>query len=451
MTELSAIAQRIVDRANDGEALEAYVARGTDTELRVYEGEIESLATATSAGVGIRILLAGDDGARAGFAWAGSLDQDAIDIALDNARENARFAAPDPFVALSEPDGVAAKEISLRAADFDEVSLDDKIAMTKELDRLTRSADMRIRQVDSADYGDSIVESAIASTNGVAVSSQRTNAFLSVSALAGSDDETQTGSGFSIGRRPQDLDLADASTQAVERSVRMLGAKKVPSMKTTVIFDPRVASTLLSVIAGALSGEAVVKGRSFFEGRLGEMVAGSDVSIIDDPTDLRAFSASRFDGEGLACRRNVLIEHGRLTNFVYDTVSARRAGTVSTGSAVRGGYAGTPGAGCRAVVLSPGKHSSQEILSSVGDAFYVQSITGVHSGVSPVSGDFSVGAEGLLIRNGEFAEPVREVTVASTLQKMLLSMVAIGNDVTFLPGVACGQTLAISDFQLSGS
>ena len=181
------------------------------------------------------------------------------------------------------------------------------------------------------------------------------------------------------------------------------------------------------------------------------MVAGSDVSIIDDPTDLRAFSASRFDGEGLACRRNVLIENGRLTNFVYDTVSARRAGTVSTGSAVRGGYAGTPGAGCRAVVLSPGKHSSQEILSSVGDAFYVQSITGVHSGVSPVSGDFSVGAEGLLIRNGEFAEPVREVTVASTLQKMLLSMVAIGNDVTFLPGVACGQTLAISDFQLSGS
>jgi PmbA protein len=136
--------------------------------------------------------------------------------------------------------------------------------------------------------------------------------------------------------------------------------------------------------------------------------------------------------------------------FVYDTVSARRAGTSSTGSAVRGGFAGTPGAGCRALVLAPGDLGAEQILAAVDNGLYVQSVSGVNSGVNPVSGDFSVGAEGLMIRGGAFAEPVREITVASTLQRMLQSITAIGADLRWLPGSAAGQTLAIADMQLSG-
>jgi PmbA protein len=152
----------------------------------------------------------------------------------------------------------------------------------------------------------------------------------------------------------------------------------------------------------------------------------------------------------LACRRNVLISEGVLRMFVYDTVSARRAGSVSTGSAVRGGFAGTPGAGCRALVLSPGTKGPDEILATIGDGLYVQSISGIHSGVNTVSGDFSVGAEGLMIEGGTLARPVREATVASTLQRMLQSVVEIGADLRWLPGVAAGQTLAVADMALSG-
>lgn len=451
MSELNEVVARIVDGAQGNEEVEAFAARGTETDVRVYEGTIESLSTATSAGIGIRVLLDGDAGTRAGFAWAGSLDDEAIARAFAQARENAQFAAPDPFVALATPDGVAPSDVDVAAQDYEQFSVDEKIAMAIELEAQTRHGDPRIRQVDSADYGDAIVESAIASTRGIATHAARTSAYISVSALAGDDAETQTGSGFSIGRSPADLDLADAAHQAIDRSVRMLGATKIESRKTVVVFDPRVASTVLSVVAGALSGEAVVKGRSFFEGRLGEAVAIPGFTMVDDPTDARAYSAARFDGEGLACRRNVLINDGVLERFVYDTVAARRAGTTSTGSAVRGGFAGTPGAGCRAVIVEPGGMGPEEIVAMVGDGVYVQSITGVHSGVSPVSGDFSVGAEGLLIRNGALAEPFREVTVASTLQRMLQSIVAIGADQTWLPGVACGQTLAIGEFQLSGT
>ncbi len=174
------------------------------------------------------------------------------------------------------------------------------------------------------------------------------------------------------------------------------------------------------------------------------------MTLVDDPTDARAYGAASHDGEGLACRRNVLIADGVLRMFVYDTVSGRRAGTASTGSAVRGGFAGTPSAGCRALVLAPGDKGLEQILAAVGDGLYVQTVSGIHSGVNTVSGDFSVGAEGLMIRGGTLAEPVREVTVASTLQRMLQGVVEIGGDLRWLPGTAAGQTLAVAEMALSG-
>ena len=453
MSELLDLARSVVERARPGEGVEAYVARGHDTEVRAFAGEVEHLASASSAGIGVRVVLGAADGegSRVGFAWAGSLEPGVVDAVLADARDNAVYATPDPHVALAQPDGVAATELDLWDPGFSGVSTDEKVRMALELEQMVRGADPRVRQVESADYGDASVEIALASTTGIRASTRRTSAYVSVSAIAGDGEESQTGSGFSVGRSAPALDLERAGRDAVTRAVRLLGAGKVRSGRFTVVFDPRVVATLLSVVSSALSGEAVVKGRSFFAGRLGEEVAAGIVTLVDDPTEPRAYGAAAFDGEGLACRRNVLIDGGVLEGFVYDSVSARRAGTVSTGSAVRSGYAGTPGAGCRALALSPGELDQPAILASVGDGVYVQSVTGVHSGVSTVSGDFSVGAEGLMIRAGALAEPVREVTVASTLQRMLRSVLHVGCDVEWLPGAAAGQTLAIGDMQLSGS
>jgi PmbA protein len=452
VTELLDLAHAVVGRALPGEGVEVYVARGKDTEVRAYDGEIEQLATASSAGVGIRVVVpAGGEGNRVGFAWAGSLEPSVVDEVLRDARDNAAFATPDPDVVLAEPDGVPVAALDLWHPGFAETSTDRKVELALELERMVRHADPRVRQVDSADYGDASVEMAIASTTGIAATSRRTSAFLSVSAIASDGKGTQTGNGFSVGRAAAELDAERAADDAVARAVRLLGARKPRSGRITAVFDPRVVSTILSIVAGALSGDTVVKGRSIFAGRLGEEVAAQAVTLVDDPTDARAFGAARFDGEGLACRRNLLIDAGVLKGFVYDTVSARRAGAVSTGSAVRGGFAGTPGAGCRAVVLSPGTLDQGAILSDVGTGIYVQSVTGVHSGVNPVSGDFSVGAEGLMVRTGELAEPVREATVASTLQRMLLSIRHVGADIEWLPGTAAGQTLAVADMQLSGA
>jgi PmbA protein len=452
VSDLMELATSVVEQAQAGEGMEVFVSRGTENEVRAYDGAVESLTSADSSGVGIRIVLDGPDGqgSRLGFAWAGSLDPDVVQAALRDARDNARYATPDPDVVLAEPDGQTAVEQDLWDDGVISTPMEDKIALALELERATRGADPRVRQVSSADYSDGRVEVALASTTGIRSTSRRTTAFLSVDAIAGDGADSQTGTGFSVGRSPDGLDPQEAMGDAVLRATRLLGAQKARSGRCTVVFDPRVVSTLLSVVSSALSGEAVVKGRSFFAGRIGETVANAAVSLTDDPTDGRAFAASSYDGEGLACRRNVLISDGVLRMFVYDTVSARRAQTRSTGSAVRGGFSGTPSAGCRALVLTPGEMSADEILALVGDGLYVQSVTGMHSGVNPVSGDFSVGAEGLMIRGGALAEPVREVTVASSLQRMLQSVVGIGNDLRWLPGVAAGQTLAIAEMQLSG-
>jgi PmbA protein len=446
------LATSVVERAQPGEDMEVYVTRGTENEVRAYEGAVESLTSADSSGVGIRILHdeGGDAGRRMGFAWAGSLEPEVIADTLRDARDNARYATPDPDVVLASPDGVAAVDLDLWDEGVVTTPMREKVALAIELERATRSADTRVRQVSSADYADGRAEFALASTTGIRSTARRTTAFVSVDAIAGEGADTQTGTGFSVGKGPSALDPDEAKDDAVLRATRMLGATKARSGRCTVVFDPRVVSTLISVVASALSGEALVKGRSLFAGRIGEVVADAAVTLVDDPTDGRAFQASSHDGEGLASRRNVLIADGILRMFVFDTVSARKADTTSTGSAVRGGFAGMPSAGCRALVLSPGTKGADEILASVGEGLFVQSVSGIHSGVNPVSGDFSVGAEGLMIRNGALAEPVREVTVASTLQRMLQQVVEIGRDLRWLPGLAAGQTLAIADMALSG-
>ena len=451
MSELLQRAQALLERARDGEEMEVFISRGVETEVQAYQGEIENLSSSSSAEIGIRILVDGPQGARVGSAYAGSLDDEAITEAIENARDNARFATEDEFVAFARPDGVAAVSLSLCDPSVTSTSMDDKVAMAIELEARVRSGDKRIRQVDSANYSDYLADAAIVTTTGISAALERSGAYLSVEAIASDGDEDQTGWGLSVGRAPGELSIESAAVDAIRRATRMLGAVKAPSSKGVAVFDPRTAATLWSIMGGALSGDAVVRGRSFFAGRLDEMVASPLVTLIDDPTDARHFAASPFDSEGLASRRNELITQGRLHQFVYDTVSGRRAGTASTGNAVRGGVSGSPSAGCRALQLMPGDYDQDEIFRRVGQGIFVESLTGVHSGVNPISGDFSVGITGLMIRDGVLAEPIREVTIASTLQRMLLDVIYVGNDVEWLPGTTAGSTLAIDAISLSGS
>jgi PmbA protein len=445
-TELLTIVDRIVAQAKPGEQIDAFVSRGGDTEVRVYEGEVEHFVSAQAEGVGIRIIRDG----RTGFAYAGTLDEDAVREVLAEARDNVQFGTYDEWAGLAEPDGVAVTDQPLWNEQLASFPTEHKIDFAKQLEQLTLAADPRVR-VDDSNYADAFAEAAVATTSGIRQWGRENGCYLSVSTLADDNGETQTGFGFTVGRSPDAFDLEKAARDAADRATRLLGATKPASRRTTVVLDPFVTAQLLGIVASTLNGEAVVKGRSLFKDRLGEQVAPPFVTLVDDPTNPLAYTATDIDGEGLAARRNLLIADGVLDMFVHNSYSARRAGTVSTGNAVRGGFAGTPGVGALALHLVPGTRTQEEIIAGIDEGLLVQSVQGIHSGVNTISGDFSTGAAGLMIRNGTVAEPVREFTIASTLQRLLLDIVEVGGDVDWLPMRAAGVTLVVSDVTMSGN
>lgn len=445
--ELLEVGDRVVALAQGGEQVEAVVLRSSDTEVRVYEGEIESFSSAQSQGVGVRVIVDG----RQGFAYAGTLDDDVLAETVAEARDNAAFGEPDEFNGLAEPDGVSVAELDLYREGLLSVPTDDKISLAQQLEAAVKAADARITGVESAEYVDSVGDMAVVTSTGIRTSGRETACYVAAYVLAEEDGDTQTGFGFSVGREPSDLDVAKAAADAADRATRLLGATKPASGRVTVIFDPYVTAQFLAILGSTLSGEAVLKGRSLFADRIGESVGAAQLTLVDDPTDTRAFTAGQTDGEGLATRRNVLIEGGTLRQFVHNTYTGRRSGTASTGSAIRGGFKSTPGAGCQAVSLLPGELSQDALIAQVGDGILVQSVSGLHSGVNPVSGDFSTGAEGLRIAGGAVGEPLREFTIASTIQKMLGDVAAVGADLEWLPMSAAGVSLVIGDVTISGA
>ncbi len=446
-TELLDIATRVAGWADSGEQVEVFVAEELETEVRAYAGEVESFTSARSQGIGVRVVAKG----RQGYAYAGTLDPSALAETLLQARDNATFAEADEFNGVAEPDGVDPVEFDLFDPSLDGFSTEDKVALAIELERCTLGADPRIAGIETAEYADTRCESAIATSTGIAGTSLETGCYLATYAMAEAEGETQTGFGYSIGRGPGALDVELAAGEAAERATRLLGATKPHTSKLTVVLDPWVTAQLLGIIGGTLSGDAVQRGRSFFADRVGEQVAVKNFCLVDDATNVDAFTASAVDGEGLATRPNSLVDSGVLRGFLHNSYTARRGATSSTGSAVRAGFKGAPGVGSLALALSPGTQSQQELIAGIDDGLLVQGVSGLHSGVNPVSGDFSTGAEGLRIRKGALAEPVREITIASTLQRILLDITEIGNDLQWLPMSAAGVSVVVADVMMSGA
>lgn len=446
MSDLLELAQRVAGEAAPGEEVEAFVARGSSTSVRVHGGEIESLTQATSQGVGVRVVR----DKRQGFAWAGSLDEAVIDEVLAEARDNAAFSEPEAWIGLAEPDGVAPPDVDLWRDAMADMPTERKVELALELERAVRRRDPRIVGVRTSAWGDGSGEGAVATSTGIAVSGRSTFCHLSVLALAEEGDQTQTGSGLSVGRQPSEIDLDEAADDAADRATRMLGATQPPSGTVTLVLEPRMAATLLSIVGGTLNGESVLKGRSPFADRVGEQIASPLITLVDDPTDPASLGADRHDGEGLATRRVPLIEAGVLRGFLHNTATGRRAGMPSTASAVRG-YRSTPGVGAQALAVGLGSGTLEDLMAGVDDGVLVQSMTGIHSGVNAVSGDFSVGIEGVMVRGGALAEPVREATVASTLQRLLLDVSAVGGEREWTPGGTGAAALVIPGVTLSGA
>lgn len=334
LDELSNIARRISEQAAPGEQIDVMVGSGRNTQIRVYGGEVESFTSAESFAVGIRVISQ----SRQGFASAGSLDAAVVAETLAEARDNVEFGEVDEYYGLAEPDGVLASEHD----HWDEslVGLDPapKIATAIELERRCLSADPRISGVRTAIWSGAAGAGAYAASNGITIAERAASCSIGAQPLAVADGETQIGSAGGTARNHGDLRLDRVVRDAVTRATRLLGATKPPSARLAIVLEPRLAGTLLGIVANMMDGEAVLKGRSPFGERVGEQVASPLLTFVDDPTRKDSIAAETWDGEGLACRANPLIENGVLRPFLQNSYTGRRSGTASTGSAVRGAF-----------------------------------------------------------------------------------------------------------------
>ena len=444
--DLQQLASRVAGQAASGEQIDVMVGHGRSTSVKVFGGEVESFTSAESYAVGIRVIAGG----RQGFASAGSIDPDVVAETLAEARDNVTFGEVDEFYGLAEPDGIAATEHDHWNEAILGIDAQTKIDLALRLEADVRARDPRISGVRVAAWGDSAGEVAYAASNGISVYDRGTSCSIGIQALANDNGETQTGAAGDAARSLEALDVERVIADAADRATRLLGATKPPSGKISILLEPRLAMTLLGIVADMVDGESVFKGRSPFADRVGEQIASPLLTFVDDPTDSRSIAATAYDGEGLACRRNVLIDAGNLGAFLHNSYTGRRAGTASTGSALRGSRS-LPGVGAQVLVMEPGTRSFDELVASVDHGLYVSGFSGLHSGVNPVSGDFSVGADGLMIRNGAIAEPVREMTLASTIQRLLLDIVEVGGDLEWLSSGDAAASLIIADVSMSGA
>jgi PmbA protein len=447
--ELLSLANDIAGRARDGEEIEAFLTHERNFEVKAYEGEIENLSSSEPRGASVRVLA----DRRVGFAYSTDLSSAGLANLIAQARDNATYATEDEAAVLaSAPDRPYPDVDSLVDERQESTTADAKVAFAITLDSATRGADPRIKTVEEAVYADSDLEIAIANSTGVSGSYRRTDAWCYALAIATDNDDTEVGFEFGLGRGMAALDPEAIARKAAARAIDVLGARKIPSRRMPVLFDPFTAGQFLGVLGSALTGEAVQKGRSLFAGRLGETVASSKLTLIDDGAFPGAPGTSPWDAEGVPAQRTEVIKDGVLSSFLYDVVSARREGTVSTGNASRSSFKVPPRPAPTNMAFASTGQSVDLLLRDAGEALLVQDFHGVHSGANPISGDFSVGATGVLLKDGTPGQPVKEITIAAPMLDILKNVVAVADDLRWLPfgGSYGGATTLVSEMTVAG-
>ena len=449
MSDLLELLDRVVARAATGEGLEAFGVDQTETTVKAYQGEVESLSSSRTRGVGIRVVRDG----RVGYAYTADLSDAALGETLATARDNARVGTPDEANVLVDAGEPFDELPGLYDPSLEQVAPEAKVDAALRLEAATVRGGAPIKGVDSAQYGDGVGTAAIASTTGVRGAYRRTETYVLVEALAEADGATTSAYGIDMGRTLEHLDIEAAAQEARTRATRLLGGAKPPSARLPVLLDPFVTASFLGVLAGGLTAEAVQRGRSLFADKVGQRLAQTDVTLLDDGRHPDGPASAPWDGEGTPTRKTVLLDGGVLEGFLHNAYTAAKDGVSSTGNAKRAGYRSPPGISPSNLYLVPGEDAPDALLARAGTAFYCQQVMGLHSGANPISGDFSVGAAGVMVRDGQMAEPVREATIAGTIPEILAGIAGVGEDLRFLPfgGGMGGATLLIEGMTLAGA
>jgi len=435
-------AVKLAGKQGAGQA-EAYISRQKELNIDVRNGHVETMKFAEDSGLGLRVIC----GARAGFSYSTDLSMEGIKTTVRQALANCGQTALDPYHSLPAPD-MAYPELDLYDPELKEATIEAKIDLAKAMEQTALDHDPRVKIIESAAYQDGEVLVTIVNSRGMKLTCRHGYCGIYLALAASEDSDTQNGFALDYRLKYKQLNPAKVGRDAAQRAVRMLGATPAPTKKTIVMLDPYVATSFLSLIAPALTGEAVQKGRSLFAGRIGDKVISGKLTIIDDGTLPGGIASAPFDGEGVAAASTVLIKNGVLQGFLYNSYTAAKENVRSTGNGVRSSFKGTPEVGTTNFFIDTGQTAVDDLIKDVSDGIYITEVMGMHT-ANPISGDFSVGVAGLWIEGGKLTKPVRGMALGGNIIDLLASVDAVGDDLQFY-GSKGSPTLRLAEMTVSG-
>lgn len=447
-TEPLELASRLLElvEAAGADQADAVAVSSTNASTTVRKQQVENVSESTARSVGLRVIL---DGRQATVSTSDVSDA-ALAETVETALELARVSEPDPFAGLAEPTEQARStpQLALFDEQIPEVDGEHRLGQALACEQSAIDADPRIVNSGGATFSTNFSSFALVDTNGFAGAYADTSASMWVEVMAQEEDGQLRNAGWSTSERSlHRLDKPeDVGREAAARALRQLGASKASTCEVPVVWEPRMAAGLAGIVAGAASGEALYRKATFLADRQETMVASPLLTIIDDATLANRLGSRPFDGEGVVTRRNALVERGVFQGFLFDSYNARRLDAASTGSAWRS-VGGLPQIGSGNLSIEAGQTSPEAIISEIDDGLYLTTLMGF--GINYTTGDFSRGAAGIWIRNGELAEPVQEINVSGNLLEMFQRIDAVGNDAQWF-GATSAPTLRMSRMTVSG-
>jgi PmbA protein len=461
-SDLKQLASDVLSKALGAGATdaEAVVYEGDEFSALVHLGQVETLKESGSRAVGLRVFLNSGNAQRTASTSSSDFSDESITRLVDGAITLAKITSKDPFAGLPEARefGQLDQDLHLYFDDVNAMPPAERIEIARRTEAAAMAYDTRIQNSRGGDFDTATSHKIMMNSRGFVGEYRRSYCGFSVSPIA--QDEKggmQRNYWFSNARTVKKLeDPEEIGRIAARRTLQRLGARQVKTQKAPVVFSAEMAQSIIGNIFDAANGDAIYRHASFFSGMLGEQVAGENITVVDDGTmvfrdengdAIGGFGTRPFDGEGLPTRRTVLVERGILKNYVMNTYTARKLNMNSTGNAARG-LAGNPGIGAGNFYLEAGTLTPEQIIGDIKSGLYVTETMG--HGVNLVTGDYSVGASGMWIENGEIAYPVEEITIAGNLKDMYRNIAAIGNDLIFR-GASAAPTIRIEGMTIAGS
>jgi PmbA protein len=441
------IAEQVVKRALKlgVDEAEAYIENNRDFELRVRNGDVETVKQSTTKGIGLTVYKE----KKFGFSYTSDLTEGSLEDFIKRTIQLSEVADPKPWNGL--PDfGEEEKQMDLDLWDpsISEIESNKKINIAKEVERIALAHDKRITKSYSSSFGDSESETIIVNSKGISRTCKETALGFGVSVIAGEGNDMQTGGWSSNKRHFKDLEkVEDVAKEAGKRAVEKLGAKPVKTVKVPVVFDRYATRAFWYGMLFALDGDSVYKKTTFLTDALDKPIASQGITLFDNPTLPRHVGSVPFDGEGKITRKNILIKNGVLQMFIYDSITARKAGVKVSTMARRRGYKGPASASTLNVIVENGKISREKIIEGIEEGFYVTGLRGM--GTDIPTGNYSVGASGFWIKNGEIAFPVDGVTLGGNTAEMLKNIDAVADDLD-LRGTLNSPSFKVSELAVGG-